>query len=193
MGIRSVRTAGIAAILACAWAGSGQAAGIINLPPSPATGPAGPNATMTGDYLVIIDGGTYTDIVDPFAGGTFNIDPSTNMIDSADIFLGSPLSLEFNNILAQNTVAGNKYEATIEDTTDTYELNLVLDDWTGIEAGAQGANIDSSSDVTELPPNTSTIVANDITGSLDVPAPAALPVFMTALAGLGWFRRRKQA
>jgi hypothetical protein len=163
---------------------------------SPAqNGPLGPNPQQPGDYLISLDGGSYTvGNGDPFAGSTIYIDPSTDMIDFADIFLApdisSPPTLEFDDILHQDAGPGaNQWEATIEDTGGTDQLNLVLDDWSALEIGSEGATVDSTSNVTALG-TTSLVLDSDITGTLDVPAPAALPVFATALGLLGVFRRR---
>src|SRR5580658_3207239 len=141
----------------------------------------GPPPLPAGDYYVALEGGTYVVNTDPFAGGEIYVDPSLPGLDFADITLsgfGSPSSLEFKTTVPppQSAGAGNEWDVTLEDTTNTYQMNLVLDDWSALLAGQDGATIDPSTDVVEVA-NTSDVVANQFGGELSVPAPAALPVF----------------
>jgi len=158
-------------------------------PPLPA-GNAGPPPLPAGDYYVSLQDGSYVVGTDPFAGGEIYIDPSLPGLDFADITLSGPPLLTFKNILSQSAGAGNEWDVTLEDTTNTYDMNLVLDDWSALLAGQDGAAIDPSTDVVEVA-DTSDVVATQFGGELAVPAPAALPVFATALAMLGAIRRRR--
>ena len=153
---------------------------------------AGPPNTPPGDYYVSLDNGGYTPVgnSDPFAGGDIFIDPGLPGIASPNIVFGPPLSLDFDLLQpGQGPLAGDKWQATIEDSTGTDELLLVLDGWSSLLAGADGATIDPATEVV-LVANTSDVLADNLVGTLDVPAPAALPVLVTALSMLGVFRRR---
>jgi hypothetical protein len=128
---------------------------------------------------------------DPFAGGEIFVDLSNDSIHSANIGLSNP-SLDFTNILSQGpdgSISG-AYDVLLEDTTDTYDLHLVLDDDAALFAGGNGATVD--------PATVLDLIAGDVpessgfTGTVDVPAPAALPVFATALTMLGAFGRRRK-
>jgi hypothetical protein len=182
MGIRSVRIAGFAALMACAWAEASHAAFV--------TGPTYP-PTPPGDYFVYLEGASYSDPM--MISGFFDIDPSLPGLVNPDITIAGFVGT-FSDITRQEAdpVIANAWDVTIDDPAGPYYFNLVLDDWSSLLAGQDGATIDSSSDVTSNPGGGS-VLASDMTGDLEVPAPAALPVFMSALAGLGWFRRRKQA
>jgi hypothetical protein len=181
MSLKSLSAAGLIAAVAFTWQ-PGHAIAAVAQPSAP--------PLPSGDYYVSLDGGSYAQLggPDPFAGGEIYVDPSLPGLDYADVTLSSPLSLDFDNILSQGPEAGNEWEVAMEDTTDQYQLNLVLDDWSNLLAGADGALIDPSTDVVQL--SNSNIVADDFGGTLDVPAPPALPVFATALGLLAIFARR---
>jgi hypothetical protein len=145
------------------------------------------------DYYVGIDNGTYGD--PQSFDGSFDINPNNDSIADLNVTFGSPLSTTFNSAnspsISQTPGTGSPYTYDIEDSTGTYELELVLDNWGDLLAGHDGAVIDPSSQVIDLKTGNS-VVANNIQGNLEVPAPAALPVFVSALGMLGVFRRRRK-
>jgi hypothetical protein len=124
----------------------------------------------------------------PYSGDIVFVGPPTDNILSADITIPS-LGLTFTNITGQ-ALNGSQYDVTLEDTTNTYSLDLVLDDAAALFAGLDGPSVDTTSALFDG----GILVGDDFAGALDVPAPPALPVFATALAMLGFFAwRRKQS
>jgi hypothetical protein len=176
MNMKLTHAVWIAAAMAVAW--------------QPGTGWAVVIATQP-DITVDIENGTYND---PNAlDGMFTINPNGGgFIVSFDATFSGLATFESSNtvFIQQMPGAGNTYDYDITDTTDTYELQLVLDNWSELVAGQSGADFGPTSDVVNV--NNSAIVdATNFTGQLEVvPAPAALPVFATALGLLGAFRRR---
>jgi hypothetical protein len=157
----------------------------------------GPALAPPGDYYVAVDGGDYdtndpNQIVsasDPFAGGYIDIDPLAPDVAIADITTQTP-SLTFTDIVTQEAVAGNEWEVDLQDTTNSYDLTLILDNWSNLIAGADGATIDPSTQLVEIGVG---VVGDDFSGNLDVPAPPGLPVFVTALGLMAFFAWRRKA
>jgi hypothetical protein len=143
-------------------------------------------------YVASIENGGY-DITDPPYFGTIDyLGNPTDMVTSADIFLPGA-SLEFNTavngILSQN-VGGGELNLDLVDTTGQYELVLVIDDAADLFNGNDGATVDSNSQLVSYPGDI--ILGGNFSGDLAIPAPAALPVFASALGLLGVFRRQRK-
>jgi hypothetical protein len=143
-------------------------------------------------YVASIENGGY-DVTDPPYFGTIDyLGNPTDLVTAADIFLPSA-SLEFNtavNGIHSQNVSGGELNLDLVDTTGQYELILVIDDAADLFNGNDGATVDSNSQLVTFPGDD--ILGGNFTGDLAIPAPAALPVFASALGLLGIFGRRRK-
>ena len=145
---------------------------------------------VTPEYEFDMEG-SYSNIVTdpPYSGSIFVLGNPTDSILSADIFLPSP-GLEFKHILSQGLNSG-QYDLNLEDTTNSFELELVIDTPADLFNGLDGATVDTTSQLVTFPGNLP--IGGSFSGTLDIPAPPALPVFVSALGLLGFARRRKKS
>ena len=167
-----------------------------------------PNAGWASTYDYTITNGTYSIVnfqIDPAFTGSITAQTSpTDSITAADIqvdnFHGQTLT--FTDIITppSGQYPTDTYWLALEDTTDTYYLNIFIDDSSkGVPVFTGGpATIDPLSNMV-LASNPFVTVAYDFAGSLTdpspTPLPAALPLFAGGLGILGLMgaRRRRKA
>lgn len=172
MRTKSMRAACVIATLACAI--------------FPAKGWA---VVAVRDYTFNIVNGSFQE-VDPPYSGDFVVTVPGDSILSADILIPS-FSLQFEQITSQGP-NGGQYDVDLVDTTDTYDLDLVIDTPSDLFNDTNGATIDLTSTLILI--SGPVVVGGLFTGDLDVavPAPPALPVFATGLAMLAAFAWRRK-
>lgn len=152
--------------------------------------------TSDCNYIYSLDNGGYGPVDPPYYGTKDITGSPGDTVSFADIFLDADPSLsipalEFNtNVyapLADQVVSGN-LDLDLEDTTGGYELELVIDNASDLFSGADGAYVSTNSELVTYPGDIDLV--GNFSGSLDVPAPGALPLFVSALTMLAGFRRR---
>jgi hypothetical protein len=125
-------------------------------------------------------------------GCTFTIetvDSSLFTLDAIDVYVGSSIpGLTFVTVeLTGYFSGGASLELTTElDVSYLYDTHTFLPAWSGLEKVEVSANICES--CTDL----SGFAIDNVTASV-VPIPAAVWLFGSALAGLGWMRRKQTA
>jgi hypothetical protein len=152
-----------------------------------------PSWAMTYNYTV--QNGTYVllEDEDPMYSGSLTVTGTT--VTAADIILsgfGSPPSLTFTDITFQEQITDD-YAVTLKDTTNTYNLFLVLDNPLPANPLFTGQPVTVDSDTFVFVVSTGNNVAVSFTGSLTAtPLPAAFPLFAGGLGVMGLLGRRKK-
>ena len=136
--------------------------------------------TAVGSFTFDADTGIYSEINIQTSNGPQNPD---NPIQGTSGFLGAT-----HEYLLENTTAGENLRAYAGNPSPLYALNL---DWAG-GLSNQGGSIELLTGAYSFEYSTVYGYRREVTGGSisAVPVPAAVWLFGSALAGLGWFRRR---
>ena len=149
------------------------------------------------NYRGASNGTTVAGLVGSLSGGQFTLsrvdagDFSLQSIDLAEVFESSDSAYEFNatQVIVTGQTTGN---TTVQ---RTLSLDMLRDGQGGVDDfqtfsfdGSWGSL--TSVQFATLEPNAYLSFDNIVTGAAVVPVPAAVWLFGSALAGLGWMRRR---